>query len=341
MASVFLLTGVATAEQDTQSYYIDANDSLSLSLRFGLNMSGKFTSAGRGSPAYANGARTPNGAPYNFDNGYVLTDVSGNAHGQTYYYGYESPGQVGGVAGAQTLALTRTSSAGPNDALYDPRVGAELTYNHQLGVKENWHHLRYGVEVAANYTYLMFQDTVAGNVTQYLYNFAPGTTAPTAPFQGNFNGPGANNNSYAILDATPFAQNQQSSFIEQQQFRGNLWGFRIGPYVELPVNKDFTLHLSGGFAVGLLNANASWSEISTPGNGGGATSASGGGSDLSALYGGYVRLDAVWQLDRHWAVEAGAQFQDLGTYSHDFGGRTVELDLSKSVFVEAGLSYSF
>jgi len=40
-------------------------------------------------------------------------------------------------------------------------------------------------------------------------------------------------------------------------------------------------------------------------------------------------------------LEAGVQFQDLGLYNHNFGGTSVELDLSKSIFLHAGVSFSF
>jgi hypothetical protein len=49
----------------------------------------------------------------------------------------------------------------------------------------------------------------------------------------------------------------------------------------------------------------------------------------------------VYQINERWGVDVGVQFQDLGTYSHDFGGRTAELDLSSSMFIQAGISYSF
>jgi len=344
LASAFLLTGVATAEQDqdSQSYYIDSTDSLSLSMRFGLNMSGKFLGGGGVTGSYDNGARTPNGAPYNFDNGYVLKDASGNAGGQTDYYGYDHASQVSGTPGVQqSLALNRTTSSGENDSLYDPRIGAELTYNHQLGIKENWHHLRYGIEVAANYTPLSFDETVTGGTTQYNYSFAPGVTAPAAPFQGNFNGPGPGGSPYAILNATPYSQSQISTFIEQQNFKADLWGFRLGPYLEMPVTRKLSVHVSGGLAVGLLDDSASWRDVANSSTGGGTTVTSGSGSDFAPLWGGYARLDFAWQFDKHWGAEVGAQFQDLGTYSHNFGGRTVDLDLSQSIFVEAGISYSF
>lgn len=352
LASAFLLTGVATAEQDqdSQSYYIDSTDSLSLSMRFGLNMSGKFLGGGGVTGSYDNGARTPNGDPYNFDNGYVLKDVSGNAGGQTVYYGFDHASQVTTPPiGQQSLALNKTTSSGENDSLYDPRIGAELTYNHQLGVKEDWHHLRYGIEVAANYTPLAFHDTVGGNTTQYNYLFAPGVSAPVptpgTSFQGNYYGSGPNGNSYALLDVPPNgklpAGTLISSFIEQQDFKADLWGFRLGPYLEMPLTRKLSVHVSGGFAVGLLDGSASWTETSTPSGGGTPTTTSGGGQNVAPLYGEYGRLDFAWQLDKHWGAEVGAQLQNLGVYSHDFGGRTVELDLSHSIFIEAGITYRF
>jgi hypothetical protein len=42
-----------------------------------------------------------------------------------------------------------------------------------------------------------------------------------------------------------------------------------------------------------------------------------------------------------WAVFAGAQFQDLGKYTHDAGGRQAVVDLRSAVFTTLGLSYSF
>lgn len=353
-----LLSGVATAQQDTQPYYLDSKDELTLSLRFGLNFSGKFSGVAgplNSANPFVGNRLTPNGDPYNYDNGYVLKDISGNAGNQTDYYGFDNNSQVTGTAGVQqSLNLNRTTLSGisgsQNDPVYDPRIGAELTYNHLLGIKENWHHLRFGLELAANYTPIDFDSTtmdqLSATVNQYSYAFAPGTTAPPAPFQGTYMGPGPNGSSYAILGATPTLVSSTSSggyqFLSQDNFRGDLWGFRLGPYLEMPLSRRLSLHLSGGLAVGLLDDNAWWSQTLTPPAGGGAAiTASGSGSDLSVLWGGYARLDASWQLNRHWGVEVGAQFQDLGNYNHDFGGRSVDVDLSRSIFVEAGLSYTF
>src|SRR6266850_1757895 len=114
-------------------------DRFSLSYRMGFNISAKFKGLG----GYAvvtppgNPQRTPNGDPWNYDNGYVYPDTTQNAHpGNTWYYGY-SAGTPQRPGGAPTdFDLYRSSSpAGINsrDKDGDPQHGVELTYNRQVG----------------------------------------------------------------------------------------------------------------------------------------------------------------------------------------------------------------
>jgi opacity protein-like surface antigen len=106
--------------------------------------------------------------------------------------------------------------------------------------------------------------------------------------------------------------------------------------VEFPITEKFTLHASGGLALGLINANASWSETVA-----GVYSRSGGGHNAAMLYGFYVGADALYQINNRWGVDAGVQYQDLGIYNHDFGGESAVLDLRQSIFVKIGLSFNF
>ena len=98
--------------------------------------------------------------------------------------------------------------------------------------------------------------------------------------------------------------------------------------------------MSAGLALGWLDAEASWSENGAL-PGGGSVSASGKGSDFDTLWGGYARADAVYDLGKQWRLLGGVQFQSLGKYDHNFGGREVELDLRTSIFVTVGLGVSF
>jgi len=355
VSGALLFATAVSAEQDLQTY-LNSTNRVTLSLRFGLNINGRFKGGAGPLSAFAmpaaGGRRTPNGDAYNYDNGYVLTDISGNAGGQTWYWGYDNSSQVN--PGTHTIAFDRTSltslPAAAGEAKDDSsRLGAELAYNYEIGVKENWHHLRYGLELAVNWlpfemnqhglynaTFTKFSDT---------YSYTPGTTPPSydvpseLPYQGSFGGPNFVINVPPVGSASTLVPG--GNFLVQQQFDANLWGFRVGPYLEMPLSKRWSLRLSGGLAVGLLDGDASWRDKLTSPDGATSITRHGGGSDTELLWGYYVGLQAAYQFNNRWGLEAGVQFQDLGLYNHNFGGTSVELDLSKSVFLHAGVSFNF
>jgi hypothetical protein len=356
VSGVLLFATAVSAEQDLQTY-LDSTNRITLSLRYGLNAKGRFKAgAGGGSSSLTlpTGSlrHTPNGAPYNYDNGYVLTDISGNAGNQTWYWGYDNSSQVN--LGNHTISFDRASMGGlpkVGDSGEDDlsQAGVELTYNRELGIKEDWHLMRYGLEFAVNWMPINMDNRMAYGISRSrltdTYGFTPGTTPPgynvptELPYQGTYQGPNFVINVPPISSVTAMLPN--ANYLVQQHFDANLWGFRLGPYVEMPLSKHWSVHLSGGLAVGLLDGNMSWNEtLTVPGT---TTDIfrSGSGSDNQFLWGYYVGLSAVYQFNERWGVEAGVQFQDLGTYNHTFGPRAVELDLSKSLFVHAGISFSF
>lgn len=342
MTGALLATAAASLAQDAQTYN-DSTNRLTLSMRFGWNIKGTFKGIGStGNPFAAGPTRTtPNGDPYNYDNGYVYPDSSGSLDGQTWYWGYDSSSQISG----NNILMSRTSVSGiPSKASDDAdnNPGFELVYSREVGVIEELHHMRYGIEGAANYMPISFSAGGLFNInatrTTDSYGFTSGTTPPDAPYQGDFAGPGF------LISSTPNNSAVSSvpgaTLLVQDHFDANLWGFRVGPYVEFPLCHKADLHLSAGLALGLLDASASWRETyNVPGSG--TSGVSGHGTDFDVLWGGYLSGDVSYQFSERWALEAGAQLQDIGTYRHDFAGRTVALDLSKSVFVQAGVSYSF
>jgi len=325
------------SEPTLERAYPDSTNRLTVSLRFGLNITGKFKGIGSG--------LNPKSAPPSgqYADGYVLTDVSGNYGGQTWNWGYANAGQVDASAANSIDFHNYNSAAFPRESGSEnnsPYIGCEVTYNYQLGVKEEWRHLAYGIEVAANYLPIDFNTggSYAGAVNQQTdtYGYTPGTTPPGAPYAGSYQGPGFLINMPPVGSTTVIPG---ATLEAHQHFYANLWGFRVGPYVESPLTEKILLNASGGFALGLMDASANWSEtLSLPG---GSITSRGSGEDFEVLYGFYAGVDALYHIDEKWSVVVGAQFQNLGTYDHNFGGRTASLDLSKSIFIQAGLSCSF
>ena len=314
-------------------------DRFSLNARFGLNISAKFKRASMSLTALPR--TSPDGSRYNYDDGYVLTDVSGNYGGQTWNWGYDQSGQIAGnsiLMHRSTVSADTPSATGIDED--NPQCGFEFAYDRELGKRDKLH---YGFEAAVNYMNLSFKDTSAfsANVSRLTdaYPFTPGTTPPTALYQGSFNGPGF------VLGGTPVSSTTAlipggATIVDQRNFDADIWGVRLGPYAEYPLGQNLDLWFSGGLAVGLVDGSASWKETASLA-GGGTMVGSGGGSDLGLLWGGYLSAKVSWQLSEHWSAESGVQYQYLGTYEHNFGGQVMQLDLSKSMFITIGLDYSF
>lgn len=340
LAALTAVLLVSTASAADQS---DTNrlNRFGFSARIGFGVTAKFKSLGQLSLAAPR--TTPNGHAFNYDDGYVLTDVSGNFGDQTWYWGYDGPGQISG----DTILMHR-SSVLPNlpstqgRAGDDPSIGGELTYNREFCTSGR---ARYGLEAALNFMNFCLDDRrpLSANVSRLTdtYPFTPGTTPPLAPptYQGSFDGPGF------VIGATPTDSTtviipNGATITGQRKYDAQIWGFRLGPYAQIALCTNVDLTLSAGLAAGLVCASASWNETINVTGGGTATS-SGRGSDTGLLLGGYASAKARWQFSERWSVDGGVQFQSLGVYNHSLGGRNVELNLSKSIFIVIGLGYSF
>lgn len=351
VASLFVFAATAAAQTDDE-VYSDCTNRVTLSLQFGLNINASFRGIGGNiSSLTGNGRKTPNGDAYNYNNGYVLTDISGNAGGQTWYWGYDNPSQVNPANHTiafdrPTAAMNAYPSASADDSAATP--GFELDYDRQLGTKAGWHNMRYGIDLAVNYVPISINNTSVSAVAQQtdFYSYTPGTTPPgynapsELPYQGSYQGPGFVINVPA--SGTSITPIPNSTVLSQDHYDANLFGFHLGPYVEIPFGKkeQFTLSLAGGLAVGLLDVNESWNQTVTI-QGSGPDNSTGGGNSFDVLWGWYAGANADYQINEHWGVTAGVQFQDLGTSDHNYDGRQVNLDLSRSILVLAGVSYNF
>jgi hypothetical protein len=69
--------------------------------------------------------------------------------------------------------------------------------------------------------------------------------------------------------------------------------------------------------------------------------ATGSGSHQDWQAGWYGAGNVTYRLGKSWEVFGGVQYQDVGKYSHKENGRKAVLDLSKSLFVVAGVNLSF
>jgi len=323
-----------------------ATNRVSGAVRLGFNVSGKFKGIGKGlfTASPPTPRLTPDGDQYNYDDGYLLTDASGNLGGQTWYAGYDD--SAAQISGNQLLLSRSTASAGAagKDQDADLSVGFEVTYQRQLGFNDR---LAWGVEASVNYQPIQFSDNgnYAATVTKVTdaYAFTTGTTPPSAtpgsPYQGSYGGPG-----FLFGDSIAGTSSQTipsgATFSGRHEFDGNLWGLQLGMYGEHRLSQHWQASVSGGVALGFLSADVSWSE-QAPLPGGGTASLSGGGNDSDVLFGFYLGASAAYDLGKNWSAFGGVQYQFLGSYENNFAGRAVEVNFSGSIFFTIGISKMF
>ena len=336
-----VLSTVASAQQvqpgapdQRMDSIVPATNHLAFSLRLGMNIGVRFSGIGLPSAAGANG----------YYDGYVVTASPPNTSpnpNYTTYWGYDnssqllgSPGNYTGVAyhSAAVAAGSSSVSSGGDDVY----PGFELSYARQILERKDWHDMRFGLEGAVNYMSISTSGSGAFgvNVTETDYHFPIAIQQPPP-----LNDSGAPGQSALQVPGTTLAP-AAGSILASDNFDADLWGFRLGPYAELSLNEKLYVRASAGLAFGFLDSSASWNEKITLGAGP-AQTVSGGGSDFSALFGGYISVDADYRFNQRWDVEAGVQWQDLGTASHNYGGRSAQLDLSESIFIKVGISYDF
>jgi hypothetical protein len=146
-----------------------------------------------------------------------------------------------------------------------------------------------------------------------------------------------------LLNTTPIPQGSATSLSAitgSRDIDANLFGFRLGPYLELPVCSHLSVQLSAGLSAGVISSEFSYNETVTVSGLPSQTYANSGHSD-GGLIGGYARAQINVKLCEHLALFGGAEFNDMGTFNQTVGNETAHLNLSQSIYVNGGLSWSF
>jgi len=341
-------------------------DRYNLGFRMGFNITadfknlGAFTPEGHLVPIPGQGSvsqpASPNGDAVGnrtYEDGYVWVDSSGNALGYSRYWGYDSSSQYNPAAGTILMHSSSSPGTSSNNRDGDPQMGFEFTYNRRFGNSEKW---TWGLEAAFNYMNVTIHDshTLSGAGTLITDAFQLPQefggegfiVPPPAPYShGPVLTPDTGN---PVINATPTRlplSTFATSIAGSRQFDADVFGWRLGPYAEVPLGSKVTLGLSGGLALAAITSDFRYHETVTfdehIGVGPATRINAGSSSEADVQVGGFVSATCNVALSQKWNLFGGAQFQDLGHYTHRIGNREARLDLSESVFVTVGLSFSF
>jgi hypothetical protein len=292
--------------------------------QFGLNINARFNHLGNVNPA----------KPGNYDDGFVHTDSSGNAGGQTWNWGYKNAGQVQG--NSVVMHSSSASVNGSMDRTDDPQAGFDLAYGRNLGTVLGG---KWGLQAAFDFTTVSIHDsrplTGTGTTISDAYSLG-GVTAPGAPYTGSFNGPGP------LLGDNPTrtTASETVTITGSRTLEAQVYALRLGPYFEFPFGKHWSGRVGGGLALGVADTKYSYNE--TISFGGGQTISNNGSSEGASFQaGGYLEAKVLYAVTPCASLFAGAQFENLGTFSHTTGNEQAQLDMSSTVYVLFGVQFNF
>lgn len=306
--------------------------------RFLFNVSAEF--AHLATPANPGPGVGVHGADHVYDNGYVRVDDSGNAGGMTWNWGFTS-GAVGNTLQLQSVRSPADGLTQRRDA--DPQYGLEVSYGRVLkGISLGRDtQMLVGLQGAFGLTFLDIRNnsTISGATTgvQDNYDLSGLPMVPNAPYFGGTPVPGGPL-PLLLPDAPSSRQpiNLPATATERMRVEGNLYGFKIGPFFEVPLGKALSAQVQGGFAALLADGKFTFSEvISTGGTSAGSLSRS------QWRYGGFVEGQLSVTLSKHWSGFVGAGWQSVGNYTLGVGSKAARVNLDNVVAAFAGLGYSF
>jgi len=332
-----------------------------LSYRMSFNIAAEFKNVGGVGSGGGGGARGPGpktgaGIDRFYDDGYNRVDISGNKDGLTWFWGYRNSSQIQDDTVVMQSRVAKPIDASSRDD--DPQHGMELTYNRELGVcqKTGW---RWGVEAALGWTDIDIRDNrpLAGGVriisdaydlggVDPQYNqIPPGSdTPPPVNVNGTPLNPGSYTGPGSLIDDSPdrsiSSLRNGTRITGSRQFDADFWTYRLGPYVDMPIDDHWTFSFSAGAVVGVVDGEFSYRQTVAT-TGGSTRYQSGSGSNTDVVYGGYLSAVIRYAINENWGLFLGGQYLGLTSYDAKAGNQKIEIDFATTAHANMGVSFSF
>ena len=298
----------------------------------GMNISANFTRNG------TFGISGNNPAQGIYDDGYVRTDSTGNAGGQTSFWGYNNASQLQGnnLTMSAATSFTTSSSDKEQGGVFP---GFDMAYGDNLWY---WKHARVGWEFGFGLLPIDIVDNqtapvTAVNQSTYIFNTG-GILVPQAPYQGPFNaGPYEPTIPTNYTSSTAVIPN--GTLSGSQKMDVMLYTWRLGPTFYWDLNDKVGVTLGAGPAVGLVSGDYKYNEVITAGSISSQNSGKIGGTDF--VYGGYVNAMVMYHAVENGDIYAGIQFMPMSNATIGGGGREGRLNLGGQVHFSIGINWPF
>jgi hypothetical protein len=279
-----------------------------------------------------------------FDDGYVLTDDTGNAQGVTTYWGYQNRSQYNQTD--DTLTFTRTDSVALQNSTTtvddSPYVGMEAVYG---GPITRLGGARLGWEVGYSFLPINISDrrtlSGTGSGIRPVFDTRPFGESIEMPPAGYNGGPSGEQQPVIVFDPL-----SSPGFTAPTTISGprtldvSLHNIRFGPTVHWEFARRWAVQGSAGGAVGIVTGDYKFNETIAV-QGGTTTFNSGKIGTSEFVYGGFVNGVVLFHVEEHGDIYAGVQFMTMSDSEVDEAGRRARLNLGGAFSFLVGVNWPF
>lgn len=285
------------------------------------------------------------GVDYNYDNGFVHVDSSGNMGGETWNWSYADNSQYDPANGG-SISFNQTNSLanGMANERGNAEAGIELFGRLDMGpvnigeFKDRG--ATWGLSAGLHYARVNIDNhELASSDLLILTDQFPlgGAIPPLAPYTGSYSGPGP-----LIGDAPSrsYSTEGQAAVMGTRDLDVHLTTFNFGSYLELPVAPKVKLMAETGVSMTVAAGNYDY-ESSASVAGLGTQNSSGGDSGTSVLMGLYLEVGGSYQIDPQWAIYVSGRYQAMDDFSLRANGSNANLSFDSAFLISTGVIYSF
>jgi hypothetical protein len=289
-----------------------------------------------------------------YDDGYVDIDISKNAGGKTWNWGYSTTNsQIFGASPNRELELHGADS--PRDGTTDKlksqaEVGFEVGYGRDFWKfgKEDYP-TRVGIELSFSAAGLGLdsRNTVSGLVTRTSDRYFLGSVIPpNGPYSGSFEGPAPPNPPGSLIPTNIISRTTSTESATASQhvdLDGTYYGVRLGPYIEVPW-PGYRHSFQGGLGLAMIRVDAKLryeENFTMTGLGGPPRPVSDETQKQEWLLGFYANAKAYYWMNDVTALYLGAEFQMLQDFNIEAASKRANVDFGSTFGVTVGVMYVF
>jgi hypothetical protein len=284
------------------------------------------------------------GQNYEYDDGYVRVDDSGNNGGVTNYWGYDNASQYD--AGSNTLSFNLTNSlqSGRAGETEEASPGFEVFGYLDMGDIADLagRQVRWGFKGGLHYANVSVggKGSLTSDIIRVTDSFdTTGITLfPSPGYQGTPGGNGPIIGDSPDRTVTVIADG--ATVTGGRELDVDMVSFSAGPYLEIPVVESFSIFAEAGVSVSVARGNYEFDSTTTI-TGVGTQTSSGDETRTVILPGVYAGFSAIWQLTDRFGLHGSARYQYIDSFSVNANGSEASLDFDGSAIVSLGCVWTY